>query len=112
MIMSNITKGISKDELEAFSEVFEKILKNLYSQIDFIKPCPITECSEGSVVNVIDIKGSPAVRNFFKDMGVSVYSELKVVKRTMNGIMAVVNEKEFEINAIDAKNLIVVKKEL
>lgn len=112
MIMSNITKGLSKEELEAFAGIFEKILKNLNSQIDFIKPCSVIECSEDSVVNVVDIKGSPAVKNFFKDMGISVYSEVNVVKKTMNGVLIKVNENEFEINAIDAKNLIVVKKEL
>jgi DNA-binding MarR family transcriptional regulator/Fe2+ transport system protein FeoA len=112
MIMSNITKGISEDELKSFASVFEKILKNLNSQLDFIKPSPITECIENTVVSVIDIKGSPAIRNFFKDMGISIYSEVRIVEKTMNGIMVEVNEKRFEINAIDAKNLIVVKKEI
>ncbi len=112
MIMSSITKGISKEELEAFTGVFEKILNNLNSQIDFIKPCTIIECGEGSIVNIVDIKGSPAVRNFFKDMEISIYSEVKVVKKTMSGVLIEVNENEFEINAMDAKNLIVVKKEL
>jgi DNA-binding MarR family transcriptional regulator/Fe2+ transport system protein FeoA len=112
MIMSNITKGISKEELEAFTGVFEKILNNLNSQIDFIKPCTIIECTEDSVVNIVDIKGSPAVKNFFKDMEISIYSEVKVVKKTMSGVLVEVNENEFEINAMDAKNLIVVKKEL
>ena len=112
MIMSNITKGISKEELEAFTGVFEKILNNLNSQIDFIKPCTIIECTENSVVNIVDIKGSPAVKNFFKDMEISIYSEVKIVKKTMSGVLVEVNENEFEINAMDAKNLIVVKKEL
>jgi DNA-binding MarR family transcriptional regulator len=112
MIMSSITKNIDSKDIEVFVDVFEKILKNLREKIDYFKPNPITDFPKNYLVSVIDIKGTPIIRAFFKDHGIEIYSKIKIIS---NNHKTITVEKEdgslLEINALDAKNLIAVKKE-
>lgn len=112
MIMSSITKNIDTKDIEIFVGVFEKILKNLREKIDYFKPNPITDFPKNYLVSIIDIKGTPIIRAFFVDHGIEIYSTIKIISNNMKTLTV---EKEdgscLEINALDAKNLIAVKKE-
>jgi len=113
MIISSITKNIEEENLEIFTNVFNKILNNLKNQVEFFKPDVITSFLEGDTVSVLDVKGTPVIKNFFADMGIKLYTDLKIVSNS-NRIIAikVPSGKIFEINFIDAKSLIVVKKDI
>lgn len=112
MIISSITKSIPSKDMETFLGVFEEILKNLQNKIEFFKPDPITEFPKGSHINIVDIKGTPIIKDFFKSKGIDVYSALKIVKNNLRVVTVELEDgSTFEINSLDAKNLIAVKKE-
>ncbi len=112
MIMSSITQNIDSEDIEVFVTVFEKILKNLREKIDYFKPNSITDFPPNNILSIIDIKGTPIIKNFFKENGLEMYSVIRVIN---NNLKTITVEKEdgslLEINALDARNLIAVKKE-
>jgi DNA-binding MarR family transcriptional regulator len=113
MIISSITKNIGSENLEIFTNVFNEILTNLRNQVEFFKPDVITNFEVGDSVGVLDIKGTPVIKNFFADIGIKLYTELKITSLTPRVIaIETPNGEEVEVNCIDAKNLIVVKKDL
>ncbi|OQY41518.1 MAG: MarR family transcriptional regulator [Fusobacteriia bacterium 4572_74] len=113
MIISNITKNIETENLEIFTTVFIKILANLKNQVEFFKPDVITNFLKGDSVSVLDIKGTPVIKNFFAGMGIKLYTELKIVSNSHRVIgIKTPDDEVVEINSIDAKNLIVVKKDI
>ena len=113
MIISSITKNIETENLEIFTNVFDKILNNLKNQVEFFKPDAITNFLEGDYVSVLDVKGTPVIKNFFAGMGIKLYTELKIISSSHRVIaIETPNGEVVEINSIDAKNLVVVKKDV
>lgn len=113
MIITSITKNIEPDQLDIFTHVFSDILSNLKNQVEFFKPDLITTFNKGDLVSVLDIKGTPIIRNHFASLNITIYTLLTIVDNQDNKITLVDGEgKQIEINSIDAKNLIVVKQEL
>lgn len=113
MIISSITKNIETENLEIFTTVFTKILENLKNQVEFFKPDVITNFLEGDSVSVLDVKGTPVIKNFFAGMGIKLYTELKIISNSHRVIAIKTPDGEVvEINTIDAKNLVVVKKDI
>lgn len=113
MIISSITKSIPTQDMEIFLGVFEMILKNLKNKIEYFKPDSITEFPKNSVVNIVEIKGSPIIKDFFKGKGIDVYNTLKVVKNNLRVVTVELEDgSTFEINSLDAKNLVAIKKEM
>jgi DNA-binding MarR family transcriptional regulator len=113
MIISSITKNIETENLEIFTTVFNKILENLKNQVEFFKPDVITNFLEGDSVSVLDVKGTPVIKNFFAGMGIKLYTELKIISNSHRVIAIRTPDNEVvEINTIDAKNLVVVKKDI
>lgn len=113
MIISSITKSIPAQDMETFLGVFEMILKNLRNKIEYFKPDSITEFPKNSVVNIVEIKGSPIIKDFFKGKGIDVYNTLKVVKNNLRVVTVELEDgSTFEINSLDAKNLVAIKKEV
>jgi len=113
MIISSITKNIETENLEIFTTVFTKILENLKNQVEFFKPDVITNFLEGDSVSVLDVKGTPVIKNFFAGMGIKLYTELKIMSNSHRVIAIKTPDDEIvEINTIDAKNLVVVKKDI
>lgn len=113
MIVKNITDNIDKEDLENFLNTFEKILENLKGQYEFLKPLPITEFNIKDVVSVVDIKGTPIVQTYFSEHGIEQYTILEIAKAEDADKIAVkkVDGTIFEINILDAKNLICIKAE-
>lgn len=113
MIISSITKSIDPKDMETFLNVFEAILKNLRNKIEYFKPDSITEFPKNSIVNIVEIKGTPIIKDFFKGKGIDVYSTLKITKNNLRVVTVELEDSStFEINSLDAKNLIAVKKEV
>lgn len=113
MIISSITKSIPSEDMETFLSVFETILKNLKNKIEYFKPDSITEFPKNSVVSIVEIKGSPIIKDFFKGKGIDVYSTLKVTKNNLRVVTVELEDAStFEINSLDAKNLVAIKKEM
>lgn len=113
MIISSITKSVPAQDMEIFLGVFEMILKNLKNKIEYFKPDAITEFPKNSVVNIVEIKGSPIIKDFFKGKGIDVYNTLKVVKNNLRVVTVELEDgSTFEINSLDAKNLVAIKKEM
>jgi len=113
MIISSITKSIDSKDMDTFLNVFEAILKNLRNKIEYFKPDPITEFPKNSIVNIVEIKGTPIIKDFFKGKGIEVYSTLKIAKNNLRVVTVELEDSStFEINSLDAKNLIAVKKEV
>ncbi len=113
MIISSITKNIETENLEIFTTVFTTILENLKNQVEFFKPDVVTNFSEGDSVSVLDVKGTPVIKNFFAGMGIKLYTELKIMSNSYRVIAIRTPDGEVvEINSIDAKNLVVVKKDI
>ncbi len=113
MIISSITKSIDPKDMETFLNVFEAILKNLRNKIEYFKPDAITEFPKNSIVNIVEIKGTPIIKDFFKGKGIDVYSTLKITKNNLRVVTVELEDgSTFEINSLDAKNLIAVKKEV
>lgn len=113
MIISSITKNIETENLETFTTVFTKIFENLKNQVEFFKPDVITKFLEGDSVSILDVKGTPVIRNFFAGMGIKLYTELKIKSNTQRVIsLEIPSGKVVDINTLDAKNLIAVKKDI
>jgi len=113
MIISSITKNIEEKNMEKFTEVFVKILENLKNQVEFFKPDVITNFEVGDTVEVLDIKGTPIIKNSFAGMEIKLYKKFKITSNTERVITIQTPEGEsIEINTLDAKNLIVVKKDI
>ncbi|HAS79398.1 MAG TPA: MarR family transcriptional regulator [Fusobacteriaceae bacterium] len=113
MIISSITKNIETENLDIFTDVFIKILENLKNQVEFFKPDVITNFLIGDSVSVLDVKGTPVIKNFFAGMGIKLYTELKIISNSHRVVVIETpSGEEVEINIMDAKNLIVVKKDI
>lgn len=112
-IMTTITENINKDDLNVFLKTFEKILKNLKDKSRFLKPSSITDFPIGSKVSVIEIKGTPIVQDYFMGNGINSYTNLVIedIKENEKVVLKKEDGNFLELNALDAKNIIVVRKE-
>lgn len=113
-IMSTITENISEKDLDSFLMTFEKLLSNLKDKSKFLKPSSITDFPIGSKVAVVEIKGSPIIQDYFMGNGINTYSDLFIEDIKENEKIAIKKEngKILVLNALDAKNIIVVRKEV
>lgn len=107
-IISTITENISEKDLVQFTETFEKILTNLKNKTDFFKPNPITEFPAGSLVSIIEVKGTPIIQDYFSNNGIEHYTvvEINFSKEKDGVILKKEDNTTLEVNIIDAKNLI------
>ncbi|MDP0494328.1 MAG: MarR family winged helix-turn-helix transcriptional regulator [Fusobacterium sp. JB021] len=112
-IMATITENINKEDLDVFLKTFEKILANLKDKSKFLKPSSITDFPIGSKVSVIEIKGTPIVQDYFMGNGIHSYTELMIkdIKENEKIVLIKQDGEILELNALDAKNIIVVRKE-
>lgn len=110
-LINNITKNLTDDEIESFKKVFEKILDNLKNKLESIKPVNILHFKEGDTLRILSIKGSPAIKNFFCERGLLIDKDALVLEKNMINIRLKTESGEMDINHIDAKNIIAVKKE-
>lgn len=111
-IISNITKTLSKNELTSFVSVFSKILTNLENEVEFIRPNMISSFPIASTLSIIDVKGTPAIKSFFLEKNLIKGSLLKLISKDSDSINIEIENKKFEININDAKNLIAIKKDI
>ena len=70
-IIAKITKDLSNGELEEFSSIFGKLLKNLNTQLDFISPQLINQFPKNTTVKIIEIKGSKGMRSFYRENAIN-----------------------------------------
>ena len=70
-IIAKITKDLSNGELEEFSSIFGKLLKNLNTQLDFISPQLINQFPKNTTVKIIEIKGSKGMRSFYRESAIN-----------------------------------------
>ena len=112
-IMSTITEGISDKDLKHFTEVFEDILSKLSEKIEFFKSRPIIEFPVGVTVNILEIKGTPIVQDYFSKNGIEYNSILKIIDIEKESKIILEREDKtiLKINILDAKNLVAVKVE-
>lgn len=108
-IISNITKDLSEEELTSFLNVFIKIQSNLKNQLDFVKPISLSEFPKNLKGNIIEVKGSPAVIEFFKQKNISNGSQFELVKKNSETITIKTIEDIIDISITDAKNIIATK---
>lgn len=112
-IMKTITENINENDLNIFLETFEKILENLKNKSKFLKPSSIINFPIGSKVSVIEIKGTPIVQDYFMGNGINSCNDLIIenIKENEKIILKKEDGKLLELNVLDAKNIIVVRKE-
>lgn len=107
-IISKITKDLSDHELEAFTTIFSKILKNLNGQLEFIRPDTINNFPVNSLLKVIEIKGSKAIKGYYKENGIMENSIVKLMNKDKKYLYLESEGKEVEIEISDSKNLITI----
>lgn len=113
MIVSNITENIEEEDLAHFLKTFEKILENLRTKSEFLKPLVITDFNYKEKVSIVEIKGTPIVQDYFRNHGIEHYTVLEIAKTKEPDKIALkkADGSILEINILDAKNLIALKVE-
>ncbi len=106
-IISNITKDLSEDELRSFLNVFEKIQTNLSRQLKLIKPIALSEFPIGLQGKIIEIKGSPAVIEFFKEKNLTENTIFLLQSKEKNTLVLDSDTGNIKVSLADAKNIIV-----
>ena len=71
-ILEKVTSEISKSKMETFIEVFETIVKNLNKVKKDIQPESILNFEKGDVIQVSNIKGSPAIKKYLNEKGINI----------------------------------------
>ena len=113
MILSNITENIDEKDLTHFLDTFERILENLRTKSEFLKPLMITDFDVKDKVSIVEIKGTPIVQDYFRNHGIEHYTVVEIVKtKEMDKIaLKKADGNILEVNILDAKNLIALKVE-
>jgi hypothetical protein len=113
MIMSSITENIPKEELEHFISVFEIILDSLKKKTNDFRPLVITDFPVGSIVSIVEIKGTPIVQNYFASHGVENFTVIEIMESDNkdNFILKKNDGELLVLDILDAKNLIGIKKD-
>lgn len=110
-IISKITKDLSGSELENFTNIFSKILKNLNKQLEFIKPDTINNFPTNAILKIIEVKGSKAIKGYYKENGILENSIVKLINKSKKTIVLECDEKEIELEINDSKNLVCINYE-
>lgn len=109
-IISEITKNISENELTQFVDVFEKILGNIKLLTELVNPISIFEYGVNTVVEVVEIKGTSALREFFASIGINNGTKLLIKNKNETSILIEYNSIEKNVEFADAKNILAVKR--
>ena len=108
----SIIDSLSGDELDSFIKIFSKITNSLKSKLKYVEPNIITSFPIGEILYILEIKGSPAIKSFFKQEGIHEKLEVILLNKTDNDIILQFNNREITINHLDSKNIIATKKEI
>ena len=110
-IIAKITKDLSNGELEEFSSIFGKLLKNLNTQLDFISPQLINQFPKNTTVKIIEIKGSKGMRSFYRENDINEGTIATLLNKDKAYLKLEIEGKEIELDIADSKNLVAVNYE-
>lgn len=112
-IISTITENIPSEDLEHFTDTFELILKNLKNKTEFFKPNSVGEFPVGTLVSIIEVKGTPIIQDYFSNNGIEHYTVVTIVESEDKDQVALEKENGsiLKVNLLDAKNLVGIKVE-
>ena len=110
-IIAKITKDLSNGELEEFSSIFGKLLKNLNTQLDFISPQLINQFPKNTTVKVIEMKGSKGMRSFYRENAINEGTIATLLNKDKAYLKLEIEGKEIELDIADSKNLVAVNYE-
>lgn len=110
-IIAKITKDLNNGELEEFSSIFGKLLKNLNTQLDFISPQLINQFPKNTTVKIIEIKGSKGMRSFYRENAINEGTIATLLNKDKAYLKLEIEGKEIELDIADSKNLVAVNYE-
>ena len=110
-IIAKITKDLSNGELEEFSSIFGKLLKNLNTQLDVISPQLINQVPKNTTVKIIEIKGSKGMRSFYRESAINEGTIATLLNKDKAYLKLEIEGKEIELDIADSKNLVAVNYE-
>ena len=108
-ILEKVTSEISKSKMETFIEVFETIVKNLNKVKKDIQPKSILNFEKGDVIQVSNIKGSPAIKKYLNEKGINIKSLIKINDKNKHILSLLVDGDEKIINIEDASDIMVIR---
>ncbi|MBP6126186.1 MAG: MarR family transcriptional regulator [Leptotrichiaceae bacterium] len=108
-ILEKVTTDIKKEKLDTFVEVFQTIVHNLNKIKKDIQPESILNFEKGDIVQVSSIKGSPAIRKYLNEKGISIKSLIKILDINKHIIMLLVDGDEKIISIEDATDIMVTR---
>lgn len=109
MLLSSITENISDERLDEFLATFQIILGNLSKKTEFFKPHTVNEFPAGTKVSIISIEGTPIIKNYFAEKGITTFSKIEVVKVKPSIIITTETGEKLTLDVEDSKYLIGVK---
>ena len=95
--------------METFIEVFETIVKNLNKVKKDIQPESILNFEKGDVIQVSNIKGSPAIKKYLNEKGINIKSLIKINDKNKHILSLLVDGDEKIINIEDAADIMVIR---
>ena len=108
-ILEKVTSEISKSKMETFIEVFETIVKNLNKVKKDIQPESILNFEKVDVIQVSNIKGSPAIKKYLNEKGINIKSLIKINDKNKHILSLLVDGDEKIINIEDAADIMVIR---
>ena len=108
-ILEKVTTDIPKEKLDTFLEVFQTIVSNLNKIKKDIQPESILNFEKGDIVQVSSIKGSPAIRKYLNEKGISIKSLIKILDLNKHIIMLLVDGDEKIISIEVATDIMVTR---
>ena len=108
-ILEKVTSEISKSKMETFIEVFETIVKNLNKVKKDMQPESILNFEKGDVIQVSNIKGSPAIKKYLNEKGINIKSLIKINDKNKHILSLLVDGDEKIINIEDAADIMVIR---
>ncbi len=108
-ILEKVTSEISKSKMETFIEVFETIVRNLNKVKKDIQPETILNFEKGDVIQVSNIKGSPAIKKYLNEKGINIKSLIKINDKNKHILSLLVDGDEKIINIEDAADIMVIR---
>lgn len=108
-ILEKVTSDVPKEKLETFMEVFQTIIDNLNKVKKDIQPESILSFEKGDIVQVSSIKGSPAIRKYLNEKGITIKSLIKILEIDKHVIMLLVDGDEKAISIDDATDIMVTR---
>ena len=108
-ILEKVTSEISKSKMETFIEVFETIVRNLNKVKKDIQPESILNFEKGDVIQVSNIKGSPAIKKYLNEKGINIKSLIKINDKNKHILSLLVDGDEKIINIEDAADIMVIR---